>query len=186
MSRRGVVPEIASPHPLGSRLPGLYQDPEPDGRPNLGQRLLAALDDVLAPVFLALDGVPAYLDPALAPSDFVDWLGSWLGLSFDERWPLDRRRRLIERATALYQLRGTAEGIAQHVEAFAGVRPEVTESGGVAWATSPEAPLPGEASPRLTVRVPRDGGGEALDLDRIRALVDAIRPAHVPAEVVLG
>jgi len=181
--RSGVLAGVETPSPLGPRLPGIYQDTEEDGRPNLGQRFLSALDDVLAPVFLAAESLPAYLDPALAPEDFLDWLGGWLGLVLDERWSLDRRRELVARAAALYQLRGTVEGVAQHVEAFAGVRPDVTESGGVSWSTTAEAPLPGTGEPRLTVRMPI-GAGDVIDLERLRALVDSIKPAHVVAEVI--
>jgi phage tail-like protein len=215
--RSGVLP-VETPAPLAARLPGLYKA---DGGPNFGQRFLAALDDVLAPVFLAVDSLPAYLDPMLAPDDFLDWLADWLGLPLDKRWSLERRRalvsqasllyrvrgtaegvdwlvcslglalderwarerrRLVSQAAALYQLRGTAEGVAQHVEALYGIRPEVTESGGVAWSTTAEGRLPGDDSQRMTVRVP--AGGE-LDPERLRALVDSIRPAHITADVVI-
>jgi phage tail-like protein len=180
--RQGLLPGIESPAALAPRLPGLYLAPQ-QSEPNLAQRFLAALDDVLAPVFLALDCLPAYLDPMLAPEDFLDWLAGWLGLAFDERWSLDRRRALVSRAAALYQMRGTAEGVAQCVDAFYEIRPDVSESGGVAWSTTAEGPLPGEDSPRLTVRVP---AGHGIDMERLRALVDAIRPAHIAADVVVG
>jgi phage tail-like protein len=178
--RRAVLEGLETPAPLAPRLPGVYQS---DGTPNFVERFLAALDDVLAPVFLALDSMPAYLDPMLAPEDFLDWLAGWLGLALDERWSLDRRRALVSQAAALYQLRGTAEGVARHLEAFSGIRPEVSESGGVAWSTTADAPLPGEDSPRLTIRVP---AGHGVDLERLRALVETIRPAHVTADVVVG
>ncbi len=181
--RSGVLAGLESPSPLGPRLPGIYLETEEDGRPNLGQRFLSALDDVLAPVFLAADSLPAYLDPELTPEDFLDWLGGWLGLALDERWSLDRRRELVARAASLYQLRGTAEGVAQHVEAFAGVRPDVTESGGVSWSTTAEPPLPGGGEPKLTVRMPIGARAE-LDVERLRALVESIKPAHVVAEVI--
>ncbi|HEY4412914.1 MAG TPA: hypothetical protein VGN06_07945, partial [Gaiellaceae bacterium] len=81
MSGRGTLEGLQSPHPLAHGLPGIYQEPERDGGPNLAQRTLAGLDGVLAPVFLSLDSFHAYIDPDLAPADFLDWLSGWLGLS---------------------------------------------------------------------------------------------------------
>jgi phage tail-like protein len=116
---------------LVDTLPGLYQDD-----PMVGA-WLSALDEVLAPVFLTLDGFPAYLDPWLTPADFVPWLAGWVGLVLDPAWPMGRRRAGIARAAELYRLRGTAAGVAAAVELATGVSPEVTESGGSAWSPRP-------------------------------------------------
>ena len=45
------------------------------------QLLLGALDEVLAPIISVLDCFDAYLDPRLAPLDFVDYMSSWLLVS---------------------------------------------------------------------------------------------------------
>ncbi|MCW2977287.1 MAG: phage tail protein [Actinomycetia bacterium] len=182
MNGRGTLDGLESPYPLAHGLPGLYQEPERDGGANFAQRALTGLDGVLAPIFLSLDSFHAYIDPALAPSDFLDWLSTWLGLSLDERWPLERRRKLLASAVGLFQFRGTAEGVAAHVETFTGVRPEVIESGGTSWSTTADGPLPGSPEPRLTVRV-RLHGEDGPDVDQLRALVEAIKPAHLIAEV---
>jgi phage tail-like protein len=63
-----MIAGLGSPHPLGSGLPALYQEDD------LAQRLLAALDEVLAPVISTLDNFDRYLEPSLAPLDFVEWL----------------------------------------------------------------------------------------------------------------
>ena len=86
MSRRSV-PELATPHPLGELLPGLYLDDD------LVQRWTAGLDEVLAPVFLTLDSLDAYFDSRLAPIDFVGWLAGWVDAELDERWPARRAQR---------------------------------------------------------------------------------------------
>src|SRR4051812_4883430 len=89
---RGTVAGLASPHSLAAALPALYQeDDRASTHPNMAQRFTSAFDELLAPVFLCLDNVDAYLDPMLAPPDFVDWLAGWLGLDLDENWPLERR-----------------------------------------------------------------------------------------------
>ena len=66
---RGLVPGVPTPHSLLGVLPGIYSDDD------LTRRLVGAFDDGLVPVFVALDNVGAYLDPALTPPDFLRWLG---------------------------------------------------------------------------------------------------------------
>ena len=75
---RGTIPGLGTPHPLGSGLPALYLEDD------LAQRLLAALDEVLAPVLCTLDNLDHYLDPSLAPLDFVEWLAGWVGAACEQ------------------------------------------------------------------------------------------------------
>jgi phage tail-like protein len=179
---RGAIPGLRSPRPLAPELPALYHDAEPAGGVDLGTRFLAGLDEVLAPVLATLDSLTAYLDPLLAPADFLDWLAGWVASAPDETWALERRRVVVARAARLNALRGTAIGLAEQVETYTRLRPEVEESGGVSWSRTPRAPLPGEARPwvRVRLRVPDD---VSVDERRVRALVDAVRPAHVAATV---
>ena len=178
---RGAGAVLANPFPMGERLPGLFLDDD------FVQRFVSAFDEALAPAVAALDNLPAYLDPAVAPADFVEWLAGWVGVSLDENWPLDRRRELIARAATLYRRRGTAGALADQVALYAGVLPEVIETGGVAWSAEPDGPLPGSADPRLTVRVTVPDPS-AVDVRRLEAIVAEAKPAHVPAtlEVTAG
>src|SRR5215472_8724579 len=82
---RGTVPGLASPHPLGGTLPGLYADD------SFAQRLCLGLDELLAPVLATLDCLPAYLDPGTAPSDLLDWLADWVGIAIPPDGPLPGR-----------------------------------------------------------------------------------------------
>jgi phage tail-like protein len=190
---RGTIVGLPSPRPFAAELPGLYHQPADSGdgavprvgrvrvRP-LAERFLAALDEVLAPVFSTLDNVDAYLDPWLAPSDFVDFIAGWVAAPPDETWPLERRRELVAHALPLHALRGTAAGLARQVRAYTGIEPEIEESGGIAWSTTADSPLPGEPRPRVHVRL-RVRDPAALDVRHVRALVEAVRPAHVLASV---
>ena len=177
---RGTIDELATPHPLGFLLPGLYHDKD------LVQRFTSALDDVLAPVLATLDSSDAYVDPRLAPLDFVEWLAEWVGVELDASWPEERQRALVAGAAELYAWRGTARGMAEAVAIYTGAEPEITETGGTAWTGSPppSGELPGTPEGMLVVRV-RVPAGEAdtIDQARLDRLVAAAKPAHIPHRV---
>jgi phage tail-like protein len=180
-SERGSIDGYPSPWPLIENLPGLYHD---DG---LARELTAAFDEVLAPAIGALDNFAAYLDPALTPEDFLDWLAGWVGLLPDENWSIERRRAIVALAAQLYRNRGTVNGLLMHVKLFAAGDVEVVDNGGAAWSTTTDAAVPGNAQLGLTVRIKPKGRG-GVDRDRLDALVAAAKPAHVPhsIEIVEG
>lgn len=178
---RGLIEGLPTPRPIGTELPSVFQDDD------FCQRMTSALDEVLAPLFTTLDCLGSYLDPALAPPDFVDWLAGWVGIDIDETWSLERRRRLIQDAAILYRIRGTAAGLAAHVRLYAGVTPEIEDTGGCEWSQTADSAMPGSSQPHLTVRirVEEQAGVRRNTIDRI---VAASRPAHVPyhLELVVG
>jgi phage tail-like protein len=155
-------------------LPGPFQDDD------FARRLVSVFDDTLSPIFLALDNIPAYLDPSLAPEDFVDWMASWLGLPADREWPLERRRALVAGGAEVVRERGTLTGLARQIELLTGTRPELADSGGVAYSRTPDGELPGSPRAELRVRVRLD---DPDALARVRALVESERPAHIIATV---
>jgi phage tail-like protein len=169
---RAHVSGLASPHPLGGRLPAMYLE---DG---FVQRLTSALDEVLAPVFSSLDNLDAYLDPGLAPEDFLLWLGGWVGLALDESWPAARRRAVLAEAAALYRTRGTARGLADYLELLTGAEVEIEETGGTAYSTGTAVEPPGSPNFAMVVKL-RPAAGQRLDPGRLNALVAAAKPAHV-------
>ena len=178
---RGHLDELPTPHPLGSYLPGLYQEDD------FAQRFTSALDEVAAPAFLALDNLEAYLDPRLAPEDFLEWLGRWVGVELDETWPAERRRALIAAAVDIHRVRGTAAGIASLVALSTGGEVEIAEPGAAGFSLTPGAAVPAGTSPDLFIRV-RVPDPKTVSLARLEALVRAAKPAHLPhrVEVVAG
>jgi phage tail-like protein len=178
---RGLMPGVNVPLPIGEMLPGVYQEDL------FTMEWCAGLDDVIAPVITTLDCLSSYVDPVLAPGDFLDWLGGWVGMILDENWPVQRRREAIAAAMELFQLRGTLTGLARHVEIFTGGEVSLADSGGVATSPVPGGTLPGESVPRLAVRVVVDDPSAVNEatLDRI---VASAKPAHVVhrVEVVAG
>lgn len=169
---RGLVPGVATPHSLLGVLPGIYSEDD------LTRRLVGAFDDGLVPVFVALDNVGAYLDPALAPPDFLRWLGGWVAAVDDPELPVQRRRALVAGAVELHVLRGTAAGLAALVEQVSGFAPEIVESGGTSWSAEPRSEPPGDAAPGIVVRVRGDGVEQ-----RVVEAVAASSPAHMPRRI---
>lgn len=169
---------MPTPKPIVDQLPAALQQDE------FCVRLVSALDEVLAPVFTELDCMDSYFDPHLAPPDFVDWLAAWVGLEVDETWTTERRRRLIEEASVLYRVRGTAAGLAAHVALYAGTTPEIVDSGACSWSQTAGSPMPGSAEPHLTVRL-TVGDASGIRRSTVGRIVDGCRPAHVPFDLEL-
>ncbi len=175
---RGLVPALPTPYPIGSMLPAVLQE-DP-----VAMLLTEALDEVLAPAIAALDSLHAYLDPLLAPADFVEYLAGWVGVDLDENWPPDRRRAVVAAAVGLHRMRGTVAGLREFLELATGATVHVTDSGGATWSSSPDTPVPGGPAPRLTVRVELPPGVE-ISTATIEALVTAVKPVHVAHRVTV-
>lgn len=173
---RGTVAGLTPARTLYDQLPSVLAEDD------FCVRLCEALDEVVAPIYSVLDCLPAYLDAQLAPVDFLDWIAGWVGLQVDEHWPTERRRLLVSAAVRLYASRGTAAGLGEHVELYTGAAPEVHDSGGCVWSQTAMSPLPGSPDPYLLVRVEADDPA-SVDRRTLDRIVDASRPAHVPATV---
>ncbi|MEU3556725.1 phage tail protein [Streptomyces fragilis] len=174
---RAAVPGLPSRYPIGAQLPALYADDD------FAQRFTAGLDTVLAPVFATLDNLAAYLDPQVAPDDFLAWLASWVGVVDDPRRPLQLRREAVSRAVELHRWRGTARGLVEGLRLALGVDAEVTGGGGAAWSATPGAALPAHEPAGPLVRV-RPGRDEArIDPDRVHRIVRAMCPVHTVCRV---
>ena len=175
---RGLVEDLATPRRLIDSLPGIYQEDE------VARSLTGVFDDALAPVLSTLDNIPAYLDPALAPDDFLDWLAGWVGILPDETWPVERRRAIVALAVQLFRRRGTAAGLAMHIRLLGAGDVEVKDSGGATWSRKPGSKAPGDASYSLTIKVTPPKKGK-LDQSKIDALVRSAKPAHVAHTVTV-
>ncbi|MEJ3405469.1 phage tail protein [Rathayibacter sp. YIM 133350] len=178
---RGIVPGLVSPSPFITRVPAILQDDD------FLQRMLPAFDDTLAPVFAVLDNLTAYIDPQLAPADFLEWIGGWVDIAVDEAWSQQQRRDIIAGAAALHHRLGTASGIRDAVRLAAGPEAsvDVEESGGTASSRTPGGALPGSDAPGVRVRVGvAEGDVDALQ-HRLERVAMSLVPAHVPCTVVV-
>ncbi|MFC7547755.1 phage tail protein [Plantactinospora sp. GCM10030261] len=173
---RTAIANLPTPHPIGERLPALYLDDD------VTVRLTEALDAVLAPVMVTLDCFAAYLDPRLAPEDFVEWLAGWVAFAVDESWSTAQCRELVANAVELHRWRGTKRGLAAHLRLLTGGEVDIEESGVCAWSDRAGGPVPGDGPPRVAVRV-RVADLRTVDQRRLYAAVRDLLPAHVQVSV---
>lgn len=173
---RAMIEGLETPHPIGMELPGLFHDDD------FSQRFTGALDEVLAPIYVTLDAIEAYVDPWLAPEDFLSWLSDWVGIAVDEDLPEERKRMLVARAAELHLWAGTSRGLETLVECYTGIVPTVEDTGGTSWSSMPGGDLPGTADAKVTVRL-AVADPTTVDNARIERLVASFVPAHVVATV---
>ncbi len=174
---RGTVVGLASPYPIATLLPAVYQEEDPF----IG-RFTAGLDDVLATVIATLDCLDAYVDPMVAPEDFLAWIAAWVGVTVNENAPVALHRASVARAAELHRIRGTVRGLQTLLELLTGGEVDITDSGGIVFGNRPGTPAPGDPHPwlRVRVRVPADTAwsADAL-LNAVESAVQAAKPAHV-------
>jgi phage tail-like protein len=170
-----MINGLPSAVPLAPQLPAVLQEDA------FLERFLMAFDDALAPVFTTLDGLSSYIDPHLAPEDFLNWLADWVGVRLDETWPAEQRRAVVANAATIHRRRGTVPGVADAVMlAVRGVLDvRVEDSGGASWSATPGARFPGSAVALLHVRV-FAASPEDINVRRLEGVINSVKPAHVP------
>ncbi|WP_163510809.1 phage tail protein [Fodinicola acaciae] len=173
---RNAVTELPTAYPIGAQLPAVYLEDE------FTQRLTDALDQVLAPVFAVLDCFAVYIDPRLAPPDFLDWLSEWVAVHLDEGWTPEQRRTLVTHAVHLHRWRGTAHGLSTVTKLLTGGQVEVADSGGCSISQTANSALPGSSPAQAVVRL-RVPDPDQVDLRRLRSAVAETIPAHVAVRV---
>lgn len=132
-----TTPELAALRAYGSRfsyvnryLPEIYQESEfgpdadqivavnaetgrfaPSTPADFLERFVDNFEGVLTPLEDRIANAHLLTDPEAAPEEALEWLGSWIGMSFDPAFPTASRRRLLQNATDLYKYHGTAQGL---------------------------------------------------------------------------
>lgn len=165
-------PPLPSPYPLIDHLPAVF------GESPFAVRWTEAFDDVLAPLISMIDCVHGYIDPLLAPEEFVRWLSSWFGVLLDESWPMSAQRMVVAEAVDLFRMRGTMAGLRRHLAVVIDGEVEITESGGTSWSVRPrpEPPTDVEHWVRVVVRPSRSS---SLSEEAVAAVIRAAKPVHV-------
>ncbi len=173
---RGALANVPTRLPLVGLMPSIFQEDFVTGR------FCAGLDDVMAPALATLDCLDAYVDPALAPEDFLEWLGGWVGALIIEDWPAAHKRNAVATAAGLHRSRGTVAGLREELALYTDGEVTISESGGVAVSSTPGGPLPGEAPARLHVKITVEDVS-SIQARVVDAIVAASKPAHVEHQV---
>lgn len=194
-------------------LPEIFPSPSTrTGRSFLGEFLkifeafLSGRDDAIvgAEHVVALeervDRYVQFLDPALVPvddpkaevlgSEFLNYLASWVALTLDQNWDMEKKRIWLSRIVSLYKRRGTLVGIQAYLSVFVGNQATVDEPPGafVVAQTSTvgeDSFIAGAPAYFFRVRFAYAYGSAPFDIDEwknirtgSRAIVDLERPAH--------
>ncbi|MBI2766804.1 MAG: hypothetical protein HYX53_12965 [Chloroflexi bacterium] len=145
-------------------LPGVYSGDEFLGR------FLLIFEHILNPIERNVANIPYVFDPLLTPAGVLPWLGGWLGLVVDPRWPESRRRDLVHSAMRLYRWRGTRRGLSELLRLYTGAAAEITEP------TLSQISVDKERAYRFHVKV-TELPGERLDEAMVRGIIDTEKPA---------
>jgi phage tail-like protein len=172
---RVAIAGLETGAPMIEGLPAVFHEDD------LLVRMLEGFDEVLSPVHAVVRDLDAYFDPAICPTDFLEWLATWLGVELNARWPLQRRRELLRRAVEVHRMRGTVWGVSSAVELYTGIEPDITDSGATVGSAAPGGDLPGQRQLGLSVTVTTSSID--IDVDVVERIVSATKPAHVPHRV---
>ena len=84
------------------------------------ERFLANFEGMLTPLEDRIAHAYLLTDPRTTHADALDWLGSWIGITFDPAYPPDRRRSLLQNTPELCRRRGTLGGLELALEVATG------------------------------------------------------------------
>jgi phage tail-like protein len=123
---------IIAPRPsMLGLLPALYSrggiEEDAPGA-NFMERFLSLFEGELTRIEAAFDSVSRLLNPEAADADWLDFVGSWLDLSFDPSWPIERRRQLVREAASLQAGQGTPRALQRYLEIYTGRAVSISES----------------------------------------------------------
>lgn len=97
-------------------LPGIYQA-DPTSKLFLEQ-FLSIFAHFFEGIEDEIDNIVRYFIPGATPVKFLPWLASWLSLSLNDRWPVEKKRLFIKKAHELFKKRGTLKGLQEVLEIF--------------------------------------------------------------------
>ncbi len=160
-------------------LPAIYSQGDFMGR------FLMIFESILGPIEGVLDNISHYFDAGTAPNELLPWLASWVNLTLDESWPLERRRELVGSAVELFRDRGTRRGMRKYLQVYSGVEPRITEDyGGISLSGQARLGLNtvlGAGRPHtftVTLEFPDSIGADSVNVEQLKAIIESEKPAH--------
>jgi phage tail-like protein len=92
-------------------MPDVYQKNEASAR--FVERFLANAEGMLTDIEGKIATVKALFDVRTVPDEYLDWLATWFGTSFDPALDTRRKRLFLDHAVELFSQRGTLAGVAR-------------------------------------------------------------------------
>ncbi len=96
---------------LEEYMPDVYQENEASAR--FVERFLANAEGMLTDMEGKIAAVKALFDVRTVPDEYLDWLATWFGASFDPALDARRKRLFLDHAVELFNQRGTLAGLAR-------------------------------------------------------------------------
>ena len=93
-------------------LPEIFQQDEFLGR------FLMLFESFWKPIENQIRQGSLYYSPGLTPEEFLPWLGTWVGIYWDEFLPAERQRLLLLKAVTLFQKRGTKSSLEEYLRIY--------------------------------------------------------------------
>jgi phage tail-like protein len=173
-------------------LPALYTEQD-----EFMGRFVMLFESFWQPIEDRVNNIHYYLDPKLTPPDLLPWLATWVDLLLDEKWPEEKRRKLLSAMVPLYRQRGTRCGLTQYLEIYTGQPPHIAEHRahnfqlGKITRLGPSAAL-GKRNISHTFSVTLNLPPAASEEDRkerqrkIEAIIEAEKPAHTYYTLIIN
>jgi phage tail-like protein len=104
---RVLYPEMSIDRELPAAFKGAENDPG-----GVLRRVVGVLEATTQNVDQRIRSIGSYIDPDTAPEGWLDYLGRWLDLPWDDGLSPSAKRRVLQHADELLSLRGTRAGLA--------------------------------------------------------------------------
>lgn len=122
-----VAVRATYPRPsLLEHLPAFWRA-EPQAAQRM-DRALSLFEGLYTEIDQRIGALPRILDPRVCPPEAIEWLASFVALSFDSRVTEAVRRQLLGEITELYRLRGTPKGLERLCEILAQCEVKIVEA----------------------------------------------------------
>lgn len=140
-------------------LPALYHNNK------FMARFLLIFEAGFAPYEWIIDHFDLYLDPRVAPSEFLQWFGSWVDILVPASIPEERQHLIAQELGQLFKSRGTRWSLSRHLELIFGKAPEIIE--------------PPEEFATFIVKLPLGKDADTiLNRDIAETVIESQRPIH--------
>lgn len=108
-------------------LPQLFQE-STSGENHFLHEFMWIFQQLNDSISSTIDRVPQLFQPLETPPRFLHWLASWIALGLEADWPVEKKRKWLRHAPALYSIRGTKAALEALLEMYVGVKPEILEN----------------------------------------------------------